>query len=420
MKSRPPAAEPLHRNTARDTVNVLLDRNFFPYLLANTLSGIGSSFQMLAQSILMFRLTGSTFMLGVLGFAQLAAVFFLAPWTGSAADRHERRRVIAFSESSAVITMTLLTITAASGHAGELALILFAVVLGARTALSSPSAMALVPSLVQPRFISAALALNSVTFNVGRAVGPVAAALVIHTLGTTWCFGMAAVLSAPLAFGILFVKPLIPHVRSLDRPRFRESVKLVAHDRRLAGLLYVIAAVAVCTDPPVTLGPAFMTEALHRHDTLAGVLIGAFGMGAIVAAFTVSHRLRGTRTAIAGTLALAALGTATYAFAPSFAFALGFLLILGFGYLSTNVGATSRLQLAVAPEQRGRVMALWTAAFLGVRPLGSLVDGSVASVAGVRVASFLMAVPAMIGVAALLLTRARRARVVAEEASSSA
>ena len=403
--------------SARDTVRVLFDRNMFPYLLGNTMSGIGTWFQTLGQSILIYRLTGSTFLLGVLGFSQLAAVFVLAPWTGSVADRFDRRHVIVVSESAAVVVMATLTAMAALGHARTEVLLVFALALGVRVAYSSPSGMSLVPTLVEGRYFATALALNSVTFNLGRAVGPVAAAGVIATLGTTWSFGIAAALSLPLPICALLVRPLVPHVRPPVRPRLRESLGLVARDRRLAAYLYVIAAVAVATDPAVTLGPAFVTRALHHHDSLAGVLVGGFGAGAIVAAFTISHRLRGTANGIAATLALAAIGCMTFAFAPSLALAIVFLLILGFGYLSTNVGATSRLQLAVAPEQRGRIMALWTICFLGVRPVGSLVDGSIASAAGVRIATFVMALPAVVGVVAILVASRPRASIRLHSAS---
>jgi MFS family permease len=389
---------------------VLFDRNMFPYLAGNALSGIGAWFQILGMSILIYRLTGSTLLLGVLGFAQLAAVFVLAPWTGSVADRFDRRHVIAVSEFTGVVLLVALTVAAALDVAGTEVLIVFALLLGVRSAYSSPAVMTLVPTLVQERHFSTALALNSVTFNIGRAVGPVLAAAVIATAGTTWSFAIAAALSLALPVCVLLVHPLTPHVRPATRPRLRESMQLVRRDRRLLALLYVIAAVALCTDPAVTLGPAFMSRELHHSDSLSGLLVGAFGVGAVIAAFTVSHRLRGTRTGIAWTLALAGIGCAAFAVAPSLVLALVFLLVLGFGYLSTNVAATSRLQLAVAPEQRGRLMALWTICFLGVRPIGSLVDGTIASAAGVRVATFLMAIPALAAVFAILVVRAQTTR----------
>jgi predicted MFS family arabinose efflux permease len=228
---------------------------------------------------------------------------------------------------------------------------------------------------------------------------------VIAWLGTTWSFGIAAALAFVPALSVLLVHPLMPQVAPASRPRLRESIALVRRETRLAALLFVIAAVAVCTDPAVTLGPAFMSRALHHRDSLAGLLVGALGTGAIIAAFTVSHRLRGTRMGIAGTLSLAVLGAIAFALAPNLGLGMAFLVVLGFGYLSTNVGATSRILTGVAPEQQGRIMALWTICFLGVRPIGSLIDGTIASVAGVRVGSAVMALPALVAVGAILFVR---------------
>ena len=284
---------------------------------------------------------------------------------------------------------------------------MFAVLLGVTSAFATPAMMAFVTTLVRPRHLPTALALQSVTFNLGRVLGPLSAALVIEALGTTWAFGINAFSYVGLILGVLAVHPLVAQARPRVRPRLRESIAIVVHDRRLAALLTIIAAVNLATDPAVTLGPAFVSDVLDLSDSAAGLLVGAFGLGAVTAAFTISHRLRGTRAGLATTLTLAGLGAAAFALAPNLAVALAALALLGFGYLATNTGATSRLQLGVAEDQRGRIMALWSIAFLGVRPIGSLVDGAIASWAGVRVASLVMALPALACAAALVLVRPR-------------
>lgn len=396
-----------HHQGAYGTLAVLVGRNFVPYLAGNLLSTTGGWFHTLAQAILVYRLTGSVFLLGVVSFAQFAAVFLLAPWAGGFADRYDRRYVIAASQLSAAAITATLTVVVALGHASTGVVIGFALALGVTSAISTPAMMAFVTTLVEPRHLSTALALQSVTFNVGRVVGPVSAVFVIEWLGMTWAFGINACTYLALVLGVLAVRPLVPQPRLSKPPRLRESIALVVADKRLAGLLYVVAAVNLATDPPVTLGPAFMTSVLDRSDSLAGLLVGAFGLGAVVAAFTVAYRLRGTRVGIATTLAVAGVGGALFALAPTLPFALVALLIMGFGYLATNTGATARLQLEVPESQRGRIMALWTIAFLGVRPVGSLVDGAIASWAGIRVASIVMALPALGGAAAIIVARQR-------------
>jgi MFS family permease len=168
--------------------------------------------------------------------------------------------------------------------------------------------------------------------------------------------------------------------------------------------------VGFASDPINTLAPAF-AEAFGRPDTAAGVLIGVFGAGAVTAALVLSGRVASTRARLAGMLALLGAGMTLFAVTPWLALALVPLFAAGFGYLAAATAATARLQLGVAESQRGRIMALWTVAFLGLRPVASLADGVIASVAGVRVAGVVLAAPALAAAAVLYL--AGRPRPVA-------
>jgi MFS family permease len=373
------------------------------------LSSTGTWFRNLAAAILVYRLTESAFMLGVAGFAQFAAVFVLAPWAGAAADRFDRRRTFAVSQSCALLLTAGLALLTAVGEPSVGVVLAFLLALGVTAAFATPAMLALVPSLVPVRQLAPAIALNSVTFNVARAVGPVLAALVIEGLSVAWAFGISAVACLASIAGVLVVKPLRPYVPPAERPRLRESLELVARNRRLLALLYVVAAVSLASDPAATLGPALVTGEFDRSDSVAGFLVGAFGAGAIVAAFTIAPLLRSTWSGIATTMALAGAGVVVLSISPVLWLALAGLFLAGLGYLSANTAATTRLHLEVEETQRGRVMALWTIAFLGVRPLGSLLDGVIASAAGVRAATFVMALPALLGAVAIpiLLRRAR-------------
>lgn len=397
----------------RGTGPILRSRNFYPYLIGNMLSSVGTWFQTLGQAILLYRLTHSAFLLGVIGFAQYAAVMFLAPWTGSVADRFDRRRVLITTQLAAAGVTSALTALVAAGAITPALLIVFAAALSVTNAFWTPTMMAFVPSLVEPGGLSTALALNSVTFNVGRAVGPLLATLVINAAGPAWAFGVNACSYLAVVAGIFAVRSLTVQVRPPTRPRLRESLRLVAADPRLGGLLLAIAAMNLATDPVITLGPAFITHAFHHGDALAGLLVGTFGAGAVLAAFTVAYRLRGSRLSIAAALATTGVGMAAFSLSPSLAVALPMLLVCGFGYLSSNTATTTRLQLEVSDAHRGRIMALWAVAFNGVRPVGSLVDGSIAAGIGLRVAGVAMALPALaaaaIGFASLAALRRRKA-----------
>jgi MFS family permease len=156
-----------------------------------------------------------------------------------------------------------------------------------------------------------------------------------------------------------------------------------------------------------TLTPGFATVVFGQPDTVAGVLVGAFGAGAVTAAFF-SGRSGDAERRIAVSLAVMGAGVLAFAVSPSLWAALPALAVGGFGYLSANARATTAIQLEVDDSQRGRVAALWSVAFLGVRPFASLADGTLAEVAGLPVAAAVLALPALAG--AVVLARGVRRR----------
>ena len=173
-----------------------------------------------------------------------------------------------------------------------------------------------------------------------------------------------------------------------------------------------MTAVGFASDPVNTLAPAF-AHAFGKPDTYAGFIIGAFGAGAVAAAFLLAGRVTGTRRRMVLTLALLGFGLIGFCVVREFPVALGILVVAGFGYLASNTSATSRLQLGVEEHQRGRMMALWSVAFLGLRPVASLIDGALAQAFGVRVAGIVLALPALAGAAAILVLERRRSSYTA-------
>ena len=391
------------------TLAALRDRRFGPYFAGNVLSNCGTWFQTLGQSLLVYRLSHSAFLLGVVNFSQFAAVFVLAPWSGSAADRFDRRRLLLATQVAAVAITGALAAIVATGHATTAIVIGLVLLLGATTAFSSPAAQALVPSLVPRELLPSAIALNSVTFNVARAVGPSLGALVIGALGIAAAFAVNCASYLALIAALLAIRPLSAPARPAGSTRLRDSLRLLRRDRRLAAQLGLVAVVGLSTDPVATLSPAFATREFHVADTWAGFLVGAFGAGAVLAAFTIATRRARSPRRLVLTLALLGGGIAGYGLAPSLPIALAVLLVAGVGYLSSNTHVTTNLQLSVDDAQRGRIMALWSICFLGSRPIASLVDGALAGTAGVRVAAVVLAVPAAASAVLVAMAARRRA-----------
>ncbi len=391
----------------RSSIHVLGQRVFGIYFVGNLLSNCGTWFQNIAQAILVYRLTHSAFLVGLTNFSQFAAVIVLAPWVGQAADRFDRRWTVFWTQVGSAAITGALALLAASGDATVGVVIALALLLGIATAFASPAQKALVPALVEPPDVGAAITMDSATWNVARAVGPVIGAVVVAELGLAWAFACNCVSFVALAVAMVLVGHLPQDREAGAAPRLRDSFRLLRTDATLGALLGVVAAVSLAMDPMVTLGPSFATRIFHHGDSVAGYLVGAFGVGATVAAFTLrGGQDRPYRWIFWMTLVMAA-GLALFGLAGALAVGLIGLAICGFGFLASQTAATTMIQLRVEDRQRGRVMTLWTLAFLGARPLASIVDGGLASLLGTRAGALCEVVPLVAACAALVAVRRR-------------
>jgi MFS family permease len=384
-------------------------RDFGPYFLGNALSASGTWFQNLAAALLIYRLTHSALLLGVLNFSQFIPILALTPWAGSLADRLDRRKLLFAFQSLAVLLAGGLAALAWAGLATTWVVIADTLCLGVVSAFSAPAQQALIVSLVRRDEVPTAVALNSMTFNLARVLGPVGAALSVHYLGIPASFALNAVSYAVFISALLVVRPRRQERASREESRVRDSVRLLRQKPELAAFLLIVAIVGFASDPVNTLSPAF-AHAYGRPDTWAGFIVGAFGAGAVTAALVVAGRVAGSRWRMAATLFLLGGGVAAFSLCPWLALGFALLFVGGFGYLASNTSATTRLQLGVAERQRGRIMALWSLAFLGLRPFASLLDGAIAHAWGVRVAGVVLATPALLAALAVTVSALRRRR----------
>src|SRR4051794_22438879 len=173
---KPAGMEGANVTGPRAAWRVLRSRSFGPYFVGNAASASGTWFQNLAASILIFQLTHSAFLLGLLNFCQFVPVLLLAPWTGRASDRFDRRRLLLVTQPAAALVSAALAVLAWSGDAHAWTVIVFSALMRILASFSNPAQMALVPSLVDRDDVPQAVALNAMTFNLARAVGPITAA----------------------------------------------------------------------------------------------------------------------------------------------------------------------------------------------------------------------------------------------------
>jgi MFS family permease len=400
-EEQPPAVGP------SAALRLIGHRNFGPYFIGNASSASGTWFQNLAASLFVYRHTHSPFLLGVLQFATFVPVLLLAPWAGSAADRFDRRKLVLVSQLAATILSGLLALLAWQGLAPVWVVMVCSLGLGVVSAFSAPASQALIADLVPRSQLQSAVALNSMTYNLARAVGPALAALSVRKLGIPASFGINAGSYLVLVLGVALVQPAARQLARRGEARLRESLRLVLDEPRLLGFLLIVTAVGFASDPINTEAPAF-AHAFGRPDTDSGYLIGAFGVGAVSAAFLLAGRTAGSTRRMRTTLVLLGAGVIGFALTPWLEVAYVFLAVAGFGYLASNTSATSRLQLDVAPAQRGRIMALWSVAFLGLRPIASLTDGAIAGAFGVRAAGVVLALPVLAAALAIAAVERRR------------
>jgi len=383
-------------------------RNFGPYFVGNAASASGTWFQNLAASLYVYERTHSPFLLGVLQFANFVPVLLLAPWGGSSADRFDRKRLLLATQVLATALAGGLAAVAWAGDVSVAFVVACALGLGVCSAFSSPASQALIGDLVPREDLQSAVALNSMTFNLARAVGPTLGGVSVETLGYAPSFAINAGSYMLLVLGLLVVSPRSRELATRGQARLRESIRIAREQPRLLAFLLIVTVVGFASDPVNTESPAFAPAfglGGHHLRLWTGFIVGAFGLGAVAAAFLVAGRVAGSSRRMAATLALLAAGIVGFSLSPSIWSGFAFLAAAGFGYLASNTSATSQLMLGVPDNQRGRIMALWSVAFLGFRPAASLLDGGLAGAFGVRTAGVVLALPALAGGAAILAFR---------------
>lgn len=378
--------------SARD---VLAYRNFRLYVAGNAAANLGTWLQNTAQILLVYRLTGSAFAVGLLMCARFSGPPLLAPWTEALAQRVSRRRLLIAAQLASATVAGGLAALQFSGDLTEPLLITGALTLGVAHAFTSPARRAVIPALVPRAKVEAARAVERVSAHVGMAVAPVIGIAMVTFAGFEWAFAGAAmaflVLAAAL-MGIQGVHP-VPAGASRRQPRLRDGFRLARDNRRILLLLVMVAAATTATDPTLVLGPALARQ-IGGPDVLAGFFVAALGAGTLLG----SYLPGGMPSLRAAARLVGALGVIMVFFSLATQIWLSLLAALMAGGVMLLAGASTRtLLLAEAgPENAGRVMAAWAVAFAGSRPIASLIDGWLAGLGNVRLAGVFLEVPALI------------------------
>jgi MFS family permease len=362
----------------------LRHRNYRLYLAGQLFSVCGTWMQQVAQSWLIYRLTGSAALLGVVGFASQIPIFALSPIGGVLTDRYSPHRIVVWTQTAALMQAVVLASLTLSGWVQPSHIIFLGVVLGFVNALDMPARQALVHHLVSVEDLPNAIALNSSMINAARIVGPGIAGVLVAQFGEGVCFLINAVsylvvISALLAMNIL--KPTATSVPQLSLARsLVEGIHYALAISPIKHLLLLLGLVGFMGMPYITLMPVFAAE-IHRGGADAlGLMMGAVGLGALVGALFLARRAQvlGLGRIIVAAALTFGIGLIVFSFSSAFRLSLMVLGVVGCAWMVLIAGCNTALQSLADDAMRGRVMSLFSMMLIGMAPFGSLLAGLLA------------------------------------------
>jgi MFS family permease len=401
------------------TLRALKHRNFQLFFGGQLISLIGTWMQSVAQSWLVYRMTGSSLLLGSVGFASQIPVFLVAPIGGIVADRFNRHRIVIITQIASMILAGMLAVLTLTGRVTVPEIFVLAVLLGIVNAFDIPARQSFLVDMVGKPDLMNAIALNSSMFNGARIVGPAIAGILVARVGEGWCFAGNAVSYMAVIVGLLLMK--------LNPPTYAESTKSPVADilegfrfardtTPIRALLLLLGLVSLVAMPYTVLMPVFAHRILHSGAKGLGILMGATGVGAMFGALTLATR-RGVK-GLGRWVAIACGGFAVslLLFAQSTNFWLSTALLLPVGFcMMLQMSSSNTLIQAMVPDQlRGRVMAMYSMMFMGMAPFGALLGGALADRIGAQLTISIGAV-ACIGGAAIFALRLPTIRVEARQ-----
>ncbi len=365
-------------------LRALGQRNFRFYFIGQSASFVGTWMQQIALAWLIYRLTGSPFMLGLATFAGNIPILFLAPFGGVWSDRLNRRRAMMLTQALSLMQAAVLAGLTFAGQIEVWHLLAAAAFLGVVNAFDTPLRQAFLLEMVGSREnLPNAIALNSLMMNGSRLIGPALAGVVLAAAGEAWCFLLNAAsylaMLAALAAMRLAATP-VPQSGQHWLSGLREALHFAwnfAPSRYLIGLVALVSFVAT---PYASLMPVFARDLLGGDASTLGLLVGASGAGAMAGVLYLAGRrgAAGLERLIAAAGFSAGIGLVLFSQSATLWLSLALLPLVGFGIIAIAASANTILQLVAPDAMRGRLVSLHIAAFLGVMPVGSLVFGLLA------------------------------------------
>jgi MFS family permease len=359
-------------------LDVFRHRNYRLFFTGQAISLIGFWMQAIAQSWLVYRMTDSPTLLGVVAFAGQAPVLLVSPFAGVVADRLDRRRILFVTQGLMMACACTLAALTISESVQVWHIVAIAALAGTANAFDVPTRQSFTIEMVGRDDLPRAIALNSIMFNGARLIGPALAGVLVAAVGEGWCIALngASYVGVLMGLAMMRIERQPPRAPSHPLTDLREGFVYVTTHRQMRTLLLLLAGASLFGTSYLTLMPIFARDILHGSSDALGYLMAAVGAGALLGALSV-QRVPADWLPRVPFLAAACFGLALIAFAQSTTFALSLLLLVpaGFGMMMMGISTNTLVQGSVEDAMRGRVMAYYVMAFIGMVPLSSLGAG---------------------------------------------
>jgi len=359
-------------------------RNYRLFFSGQGVSLIGTWITRIATSWLIYRLTGSLLLLGMVGFCGQIPTLILGPFAGVLVDRADRHRLLIVTQILSMLQSFALAALVFTGAIQVWHVLVLQAAQGVINAFDTPARQAFVVQMVEDRsHLPNAIALNSSMVNGSRIIGPSVGGIIIAAFGEGWCFfidgvSYLAVIASLVAMHIVRRETATTR-RSITKD-LGEGFRYVSSFTPVRAALTLLALISMLGMPYTVLMPAIATKLLHGGAHTQGFLMTASGVGALCGAFYLASRksVLGLGRVMSRSAAVFGMGLVAFSFSRSLALSLAILTVVGAGMMVTMASTNTIVQTIVREELRGRVMAFYTMAFLGTAPIGSLIAGAVA------------------------------------------
>jgi MFS family permease len=363
-------------------------RNYRLFFGGQAVSLIGTWMQQIALGWLVYKMTNSALLLGIVGFASQVPTFLLATLAGVLADKYNNHKIIIFTQILAMTQASVLAYLTLSHQITILQIILLSVFSGIINAFDMPTRQSFVIEMVENKDdLPNAIALNSSMFNSARLIGPTAAGFLISSVGEGICFLLNAV-SYLAVIGALFAMKIKKKQKTASKKRvlseLREGLKYAYNFKPIRAILMMIAVVSLAGMPYTILMPVIARDVLKGNANTLGFLMGAVGIGAVGGAVYLASRrtVLGLSRWIYYASAIFGVSIILFSFSRNIPLSIFLMLFTGFGMMVQMASCNTMLQTIVDDDKRGRIMSLYVTAFMGTAPFGSLMAGSLANTLG--------------------------------------